>query len=330
MRDLPRRQTTYSAQALLSNASSRIGDIVKQVPLIPSTILVIFVVAGVFAPWLSPRDDPNSGTLNQHVEQPFWEGAVKECFLGCDQQGRDVLSRLLHGARISLIVAFSAIAIAGSIGVTLGLTAGYFGGPVDSFIMRLVDIWYALPSILLALILVVVLGPGLVNVIIVIGLTLWAFYARMVRGEVLTVRELDYVALARVAGSSGFRIAVRHILPNVFNSVIIIATLQVGGVILFEAERRFEQDDAPDLERHPVRSVAQLPGAWSSRGRAFLGPDGGRRQAVHDRRLVAGRSARPRHYVHGALLQPLRRLAEGLPRPQTTPGGGLMGRRAIQ
>ena len=239
MRDLPRRQTTYSAQTLLSNASSRIGDIVKQVPLIPSTILVIFVVAGVFAPWLSPRDDPNSGTLNQHLEQPFWEGAVKECFLGCDQQGRDVLSRMLHGARVSLIVAFSAIAIAGGIGVTLGLTAGYFGGPVDSFIMRLVDIWYALPSILLALILVVVLGPGLVNVIIVIGLTLWAFYARMVRGEVLTVRELDYVALARVAGSSGFRIAVRHILPNVFNSVIIIATLQVGGVILFEASLSF-------------------------------------------------------------------------------------------
>ena len=239
MRDLPRRQTTYSAQTLLSNASSRIGDIVKQVPLIPSTLLVIFVVAGVFAPWLSPRDDPNSGTLNQHLEQPFWEGAVKECFLGCDQQGRDVLSRMLHGARVSLIVAFSAIAIAGGIGVTLGLTAGYFGGPVDSFIMRLVDIWYALPSILLALILVVVLGPGLVNVIIVIGLTLWAFYARMVRGEVLTVRELDYVALARVAGSSGFRIAVRHILPNVFNSVIIIATLQVGGVILFEASLSF-------------------------------------------------------------------------------------------
>ena len=239
MRDLPRRQTTYSAQTLLSNAFSRIGDIVKQVPLIPSTILVIFVVAGVFAPWLSPRDDPNSGTLNQHLEQPFWEGAVKECFLGCDQQGRDVLSRLLHGARISLIVAFSAIAIAGGIGVTLGLTAGYFGGPVDSLIMRLVDIWYALPSILLALILVVVLGPGLINVIIVIGLTLWAFYARMVRGEVLTVRELDYVALARVAGSGGFRIAVRHILPNVFNSVIIIATLQVGGVILFEASLSF-------------------------------------------------------------------------------------------
>ena len=239
MRDLPRRQSPYSAQTWLSTASSRVVDVVKQVPLIPSTILVIFVVAGVFAPWLSPRDDPNSGTLRQHLEQPFWEGEVRECFLGCDQQGRDVLSRLLHGARISLIVAFSAIAIAGSIGVTLGLTAGYFGGPVDSFIMRLVDIWYALPSILLALILVVVLGPGLINVIIVIGLTLWAFYARMVRGEVLSVRELDYVALARVAGSSGFRIAVRHILPNVFNSVIIIATLQVGGVILFEASLSF-------------------------------------------------------------------------------------------
>lgn len=239
MRDLPRSQSPDATRTWLSNASAQVGDVVKQAPLIPSIILVIFIVAGVFAPLLSPRDDPNSGTLRQHLEQPFWEGEVKECFLGCDQQGRDVLTRLLHGARISLIVAFSAIAIAGSIGVTLGLTAGYFGGPVDSFIMRLVDIWYALPSILLALILVVVLGPGLVNVIVVIGLTLWAFYARMVRGEVLSVRELDYVALARVAGSSGFRIAVRHILPNVFNSVIIIATLQVGGVILFEASLSF-------------------------------------------------------------------------------------------
>ena len=239
MRDLPRSQSPDATRTWLSNASAQVGDVVKQAPLIPSIILVIFIVAGVFAPLLSPRDDPNSGTLRQHLEQPFWEGEVKECFLGCDQQGRDVLTRILHGARVSLIVAFSAIAIAGSIGVTLGLTAGYFGGPVDSFIMRLVDIWYALPSILLALILVVVLGPGLVNVIVVIGLTLWAFYARMVRGEVLSVRELDYVALARVAGSSGFRIAVRHILPNVFNSVIIIATLQVGGVILFEASLSF-------------------------------------------------------------------------------------------
>ncbi len=239
MRDLQRSQNPDATRTWLSSASAQVGDIVKQAPLIPSTILVIFVIAGIFAPWLSPRDDPNSGTLRQHLEQPFWEGEVRECFLGCDQQGRDVLTRLLHGARVSLIVAFSAIAIAGSIGVTLGLTAGYFGGPVDSFIMRLVDIWYALPSILLALILVVVLGPGLINVIVVIGLTLWAFYARMVRGEVLSVRELDYVALARVAGSGGFRIAVRHILPNVFNSVIIIATLQVGGVILFEASLSF-------------------------------------------------------------------------------------------
>ena len=239
MRDLQHSQSPDATRAWLSNASAQVGDIVKQAPLIPSIILIIFIIAGIFAPWLSPRDDPNSGTLRQHLEQPFWEGEVRECFLGCDQQGRDVLTRLLHGARVSLIVAFSAIAIAGSIGVTLGLTAGYFGGPVDSFIMRLVDIWYALPSILLALILVVVLGPGLVNVIVVIGLTLWAFYARMVRGEVLSVRELDYVALARVAGSSGFRIAVRHILPNVFNSVIIIATLQVGGVILFEASLSF-------------------------------------------------------------------------------------------
>jgi len=233
-----RRPMPYLTRSGLRGVLHKFRTIMRGAPLIPSVLLVVFIVSGTLAPWISPRD-PGIGTLRQSLDPPIFQGGSTECVLGCDLQGRDILSRIIHGARISLVVAFFAIAIAGGIGVTLGLAAGYFGGIVDALIMRLVDVWYALPSILLALILVVVLGPGLLNVILVIGITLWAFYARLVRAEVLTVRQLDYVALAQVAGASGFRIAVRHILPNVFNSVIIIATLQVGGVILFEASLSF-------------------------------------------------------------------------------------------
>ena len=238
MRNL-RSPMPYFTRTGLSGVLGKARAIMRGAPLIPSALLVVFIVSGTLAPWISPRD-PGVGTLRQSLDPPiFQKGGSSECFIGCDIQGRDILSRIIHGARVSLIVAFFAIAIAGGTGVTLGLAAGYFGGIVDALIMRLVDVWYALPSILLALILVVVLGPGLLNVILVIGITLWAFYARLIRAEVLTVRQLDYVALAKVAGSSGFRIALRHILPNVFNSVIIIATLQVGGVILFEASLSF-------------------------------------------------------------------------------------------
>ena len=159
--------------------------------------------------------------------------------LGTDKIGRDQLSRILHGARISLTIAAIAIALGAAVGVFLGLVSGYFGGNIDSFIMRIVDIKLALPSILLALVLGAVMGPGFDTVILVIVLTLWARYARMVRGETLRVRQLDFIARARVAGASNLRILVRHIFPNVVNSVIVLATLEVGHVILFEASLSF-------------------------------------------------------------------------------------------
>jgi peptide/nickel transport system permease protein len=159
--------------------------------------------------------------------------------LGTDKQGRDVLSRVIHGARVSLTVALVSITIAGTLGTALGLMAGYFGGNVDHLIMRLVDIFLAIPGILLALVLAVALGPSFRTVIIVIVTIFWSRYARLVRGEVLSLKAQDFVARAKVAGASDIRIMTRHIFPNVVNTIIVLATLEVGQVILLEASLSF-------------------------------------------------------------------------------------------
>ena len=164
---------------------------------------------------------------------------TKEYFLGTDKVGRDILSRIIYGSRISIIVAGIAIFVGGVIGTVLGIMAGYFGGWADSIIMRLVDISLSIPIILLALVLAAALGPSFKTVIIVLVVLLWARYARMARGETLGVRNQDFVARARVSGASHFRIMVRHIFPNVFNSLVVLATLQVGWVIIAESTLSF-------------------------------------------------------------------------------------------
>lgn len=158
---------------------------------------------------------------------------------GTDKQGRDLLSRLMHGARISLAVSCLAILLGGFLGTTLGMVAAFRGGLVDAILMRIVDIKLAFPSILLALTLVVAIGSGFSTVVIVIALLLWARYARVVRGEALTIKERDFIDRARVAGASNFRIMAKHIFPNVFNTVIVLATLEVGHVIILEATLSF-------------------------------------------------------------------------------------------
>ena len=169
----------------------------------------------------------------------FAPGGSWEYPLGTDKQGRDVLSRLMHGARISLAVSVLAILVGGILGTGLGMLAAFRGGFVDAFVMRIVDIKLAFPSILLALTLVVAIGSGFSTVIIVIALLLWARYARVVRGEALAIRERDFIDRARVAGASNIRIMMRHIFPNVFNTVIVLATLEVGHVIILEATLSF-------------------------------------------------------------------------------------------
>ena len=196
-------------------------------------------ICALFAPWLA-TEAPTFGTLANAFIPPAWsEGGSAAHLLGTDSLGRDVYSRIIYGARISLIVSIFAIFIAGSIGTVLGLASGFFGGRIDGLIMRLVDIALALPTILMALVLVAVLQPGILTVIIVIGSLSWANYSRQIRGEVLTVKERDFVVLARSIGSSPIRIMFRHILPNVFNTIIVLATLQVGSVILLEATLSF-------------------------------------------------------------------------------------------
>jgi peptide/nickel transport system permease protein len=202
-------------------------------------IILVLVLTAIFAPFVAPYD-PTIGSLGDRLTPPSWqEGGNSAHILGTDVLGRDTLSRLIYGGRTSLAVAVIAILVAGSMGSLLGIAAGYLGGWVDIIIMRVVDLAFSFPTILLAMVLAVVFEPSFLNIILVISLVLWAEYARMARGETLKVKEMDFVALAQVAGISKVRIMLRHILPNVASSLIVLATLQVGIVIILESSLSF-------------------------------------------------------------------------------------------
>jgi peptide/nickel transport system permease protein len=213
---------------------------IKRYPVVPVAILVFFlVIPAIFAPLVAPHD-PLKGSLSKRLKPPAWaQGGSIEYPLGTDKMGRDLLSRMIYGARISLLVSFMAVGVGGSIGTALGLISGYFGGKIDTLIMRLVDITLSLPTILLALVLVSAIGPSFSTVITVIALIIWARYARQARAETLTVKEQDFVARARVAGASHSRIMVRYIFPNIVNTLVVLATLQVGSIILLESTLSF-------------------------------------------------------------------------------------------
>ena len=211
----------------------------RELPLLPiALIMLVLVLPAILADVIAPHD-PMAGGLRARMQPPAFLGGPAEHLLGTDKQGRDVLSRIIHGSRISIAVAAVGIFIGGTIGTALGLIAGYFGRWLDALIMRLVDITLALPGILLALVLAAVVGPSFQSVIAVIAFVLWAVYARQIRGETLLWRERDFVARARVAGASHLRIITRHILPNVVNTLIVLVTLQVGFVIVLEASLSF-------------------------------------------------------------------------------------------
>jgi peptide/nickel transport system permease protein len=212
----------------------------KRYPVVPVAILVLFlIIPAVFAPLVAPHD-PLKGSLSKRLKPPVWaEGGSIEYPLGTDKMGRDLLSRMIYGARISLVVSFIAVFVGGLIGTTLGVMSGYFGGKLDTLIMRLVDIELAIPTILLALILVSAIGPSFGTVIMLISLVIWTRYARQARAETLIVKEQDFVARARVAGASHSRIMLRYILPNIVNTLVVLATLQVGTIILLESTLSF-------------------------------------------------------------------------------------------
>ena len=211
----------------------------RHLPWIPLIIIGGMVFAAVFAPILAPYS-PTKQTLRDKLLPPAWqEGGTTEHLLGTDILGRDILSRLIHGARVSLIVATTAVLSGGLIGGVRGVISGYVGGKVDTMIMRAVDATLAFPTILFALLLAVTMGQGLRTVVLAVTLILWDRFARVTRGEVLSLKTSDYISLALIHGCSSFRIMAIHIMPNVFNTFMVMLTLHVGLVILTEASLSF-------------------------------------------------------------------------------------------
>ena len=203
-------------------------------------LLIVLVVPALFADIIAPYGPLEApGGIRERLQPPVFAGGTSDHLLGTDKTGRDMLSRILHGSRISILISAVGIAIAGSVGVTLGVIAGFYGGKVDAVIMRLVDVSLSIPPVLLALALATALSPSFRTVIIVVAALLWSIYCRQVRGDTLLVMQQDYIDRARVAGASGIRIMFRHILPNITNTLIVLATLQVGFVILLEAGLSF-------------------------------------------------------------------------------------------
>ena len=196
-------------------------------------VTVALVLAAIAAPLLAPFD-PNFQDTSRRLEAPS-----REHILGLDELGRDVLSRILWGSRVSLRVGFSVVILASLIGISLGAISGYFGGLMDTLIMRITDILLAFPGILLAIALVAVLGPSLNNVVLALVIIGWVAYARLVRGQVLKVREMEYVTAAKALGAKSPRVIVLHVLPNVINPVVVMATLGLAGAILSEAALSF-------------------------------------------------------------------------------------------
>jgi peptide/nickel transport system permease protein len=211
----------------------------KGFPYVACTILVGLAVVAVFANFITPYD-PEVGNLGDRFKPPFWQaGGTTAHILGTDHLGRDVTARLIFGARVSMVVGFTAVVVAGAIGTLFGILSGYLGGWVDQVIMRVTDTWLALPALTFAIFLAAIAGPSEMNIVIILGAIYWTRYARVIRGEVLSLKERDFVRLAIVAGCSKRKIMRKHILPNVLNSAIVLGTLMLGVVIVTEASLSF-------------------------------------------------------------------------------------------
>jgi peptide/nickel transport system permease protein len=212
---------------------------VRKLPLIPLSIITVFVLLAILAPLVSPAD-PHSQSLRNRFKPPVWEqGGSWKYPLGTDRLGRDMLSRIIWGARVSLAAGVVTVLLASAFGAAVGLVAGYYGGRVDAALMRMTDATMSFPVILLALILAVTVGPSFTNVVVAIAVILWARYARVIRGQVLTLMHLDFIAQARIAGAGAWRIITRHLFPNTLNTLVVLVTLQIGYVIIVEASLSF-------------------------------------------------------------------------------------------
>jgi peptide/nickel transport system permease protein len=211
----------------------------RKLPVVPLTIIAGFVLLAVLAPLLSLAD-PNQQSLRNRFKPPAWEaGGSVQHLLGTDRLGRDMLSRIVWGSRVSLAAGVVTVLLASAFGAAVGLIAGYDGGRVDAALMRITDATMSFPVILLAMILAVTVGPSFTNVVVAIAVILWARYARVIRGQVLTLMQLDFIAQARIAGAGASRIITRHLLPNTLNTLVVLVTLQIGYVIILEASLSF-------------------------------------------------------------------------------------------
>lgn len=242
----PLTESLLPGQELLPPRQSELKRIVgtflqSKTATLGAVIFILFLLVALLAPALAPHD-PAKQDLKRRLAPPIGPGlenASLEYPLGNDNLGRDILSRLLVGSRVSLVVGVSTILLASSVGSLIGAVAGYYRGHLDNIVMRLVDIWMAFPSLLLAIAFGAALGPGLFNLVLALALTIWVVYCRVVRAEVLTIRERDYVLAARTIGASDLRIILRHVFPNVLAPILVISTLQMGVVIISEASLNF-------------------------------------------------------------------------------------------
>lgn len=206
---------------------------------IGAVIVSIVVMMALFAPLLAPHSHDEIN-LDKKLTPPVWlEGGTSDHILGTDNLGRDILSRLIYGSRASLLVGVFSVFVAGFVGMVIGLISGYYGGWLDHIFMRIVDSFLAIPSILFALVILAIVSPGIVTLIFVIGATNWIVYARLLRGETLSLKERDFVKAARAIGVRDFHIIIKHILPNVFSSFIVVSTLTVATTIIIEASLSF-------------------------------------------------------------------------------------------
>ena len=215
---------------------------VREMPLVAVVIISALCFLAIFADVIAPHDPtlPVENVDPAFFAPPMWsEGGNSRVILGTDFQGRDVFSRLIHGSRVSIIVGLVGTLAAAAIGTVMGVLSGYLGRWVDAVVMRITDAWLALPSLIFAIFLATLVGPSMWNIVVILGAVFWTRYARVIRGEVLSLREREYVKLAEVAGATKYRVMVRHIVPNVMNTTIVLASLTIGVVIIAEASLSF-------------------------------------------------------------------------------------------
>ena len=243
-------------------------EFLRRYPVIPAFIIALLLFTAVAEAWLLPHN-PERADLKVRHTPPFWmedENASISYFLGTDALGRDVLSKIIAGARITVLVVIAAVGTGMIVGTTIGLVSGYFGGIIDDIVMRIVDAWNILPGLLIILVVVLVLEQSLETLIIVLAIVSWPGAVRLVRAETLSLKNREYVSLARVAGASNARIMVRHILPGVVNIVIVTATLGTGNIILLEASLSYLGAGIPPPEPSWGRMISEerqyIDAAW--------------------------------------------------------------------